>query len=380
MDPSQYHYQSYMNLLQNQPPPPAPSNTSHNPQYLSYPAPPNSNMLYRPPMGSSSGMDVPQYSTQIGPEPQLSAPIGLESISIDEEKKSTEKKPRVGFTQEEDTLLLQSWLNVSKDSVVGNDQKAEGFWLRITQRYNNYRDKLRPREMGQLKSRYHRLNGRIQQFSGCYKAAANLNKSGQSENDILIEAHRIYAQDAKRKFVEVQAWRLLKDEPKWKGSAIESCSKRSKVSSCGGYTSSNPGTPTASSNPGTPIDSSDYEQISPIARPMGQKAAKRKSVLKETSSSINVDLTTMENVATERNGIMLRIAEAREKEAIAREKEATARELEAKARAAEAKAREDETEAKWYEILFKDTSTMNERQLQDHEFYCNHIREKLGMK
>jgi hypothetical protein len=57
------------------------SNTSHNPQYLSYPAPPNSNMLYRPPMGSSSGMDVPQYSTQIGPEPQLSAPVGLETIT-----------------------------------------------------------------------------------------------------------------------------------------------------------------------------------------------------------------------------------------------------------------------------------------------------------
>jgi hypothetical protein len=32
----------------------------------------------------------------------------------------------------------------------------------------------------------------------------------------------------------------------------------------------------------------------------------------------------------------------------------------AKAREAEAKAREEETEAKWYDILFKDTSTMNE--------------------
>jgi hypothetical protein len=31
---------------------------------------------------------------------------------------------------------------------------------------------------------------------------------------------------------------------------------------------------------------------------MGQKAAKGKSALKETSSSINVDLTLMENVAT----------------------------------------------------------------------------------
>jgi hypothetical protein len=73
-----------------------------------------------------------------------------------------------------------------------------------------------------------------------------------------------------------------------------------------------------------------------------------------------------------RNVVMLRVADVREKEA-------NARELEAKAREAEAKAREEETEAKWYDILFKDTSTMNETQLRDHEFYCNRIRKKLGM-
>jgi hypothetical protein len=56
----------------------------------------------------------------------------------------------------------------------------------------------------------------------------------------------------------------------------------------------------------------------------------------------------MESTLSERNVVMLRVADVREKEA-------NARELEAKAREAEAKAKEEETEAKWYDILFKDT-------------------------
>jgi hypothetical protein len=165
----------------------------------------------------------------------------------------------------------------------------------------------------------------------------------------MIEAHKIYEQDEKRKFLEEHAWRLLKDEPKWKGDVIENCSKRTKVSNSGGYTTS--------SNPG---------------RPMGQKMAKRKSKGKSVATPFDVDLIVMESALSERNVVMLRVADVREKEA-------NARELEAKAREAEAKAREEETEAKWYDILFKDTSTMNETQLRDHEFYCNRIRKKLGM-
>jgi hypothetical protein len=285
-------------------------------------------------------------------------------IKLDEGQASTKKKSRAGFSTEEDILLVQTWLNVSKDSNVGTDQKGYCFWSRIKDRYNNYHDQLLKKETGQLKARYHRLNGRIQKFVGCYKAAVSQNKSGRSESYIMIEAHKIYEQDEKRKFLEEHAWRLLKDEPKWKVDVIENCSKRTKVSNSGGYTTS--------SNPGTPIDCSDYDQATPASRPMGQKMAKRKSKGKSVATPFDVDLTVMESALSERNVVMLRVADVREKEA-------NARELEAKAREAEAKAREEETEAKWYDILFKDTSTMNETQLRDHEFYCNRIRKKLGM-
>jgi hypothetical protein len=41
------------------------------------------------------------------------------------------KKHRELFTKDEDTLLIQSWLNVSNDPVVGVDQKTVSFWLSI---------------------------------------------------------------------------------------------------------------------------------------------------------------------------------------------------------------------------------------------------------
>jgi hypothetical protein len=174
MDPSQYNHQSYLNLLQNQQPHIL-GDTSQNPQYSFYPptSTTNSNMWHRPPIGSSIGVEscnyVPQFSTQIGREPQLSTSIDLEHITLDEGPSSNKAKKqiRASFSMEEDTLLLQTWLNISKDPVVGVDQKAEGFWLRIKDNYNTYRNQLPKRELGQLTSRYHQLNTCVSKFVGC---------------------------------------------------------------------------------------------------------------------------------------------------------------------------------------------------------------------
>jgi len=84
-----------------------------------------------------------------------------------------------------------------------------------------------------------------------------------------------------------------------------------------------------------------------MTRPIGQKATKRKIERKAVAmSSNNINLAVMKKVAIERNVIMLKMVEAREKEAFVRE--------------ANAKAREGENEAKWYEIIVNVTTTMYE--------------------
>lgn len=45
---------------------------------------------------------------------------------------------------------MQSWLNVSKDPIVGGYQKVDSFWLRVTDNYNQYRGHSREKLQGQL--------------------------------------------------------------------------------------------------------------------------------------------------------------------------------------------------------------------------------------
>lgn len=45
------------------------------------------------------------------------------------------KKSQYLFTRDDNTFLMQSCLNVSKDPTVGIDKKDDSFWLRIVVNY-----------------------------------------------------------------------------------------------------------------------------------------------------------------------------------------------------------------------------------------------------
>ncbi|CAK8570634.1 unnamed protein product [Lathyrus sativus] len=137
------------------------------------------------------------------------------------------------------------------------------------------------------------------------------------------------------------AWRLLKDEPKWKGQEMNNSSKRSKVSSTGTYSST--------SNLENPIDCSEYNSGTQTDRPTRQKAAKRKGKGKASPSiTPTVDFTGMENASEKKLAIYSKIAEARLAESI----------------------------LMLYEILMKDKSAIDDEQRREHEEICQSIKEK----
>ncbi|XP_058771944.1 glutathione S-transferase T3-like [Vicia villosa] len=279
MDPNQYNFQQSMfHLMQNQ--------QNSNPQNSQFPPPPinstvffpppnNPNIYFRPqinthgvnfslhepetPNGFMSERQVPQFSTQ----------VGIENTTIEKEQRRSvkKKKPREVFTREEDTLLMQSWLNVSKDPIVGVDQKVDSFW--------------------------------------CYKQAVYGKKSGASEKDILINAHAFYEQDEGAPFNLEYAWRLLNDEPKWMGESTENSSKRTKNSVSGSYT--------ASLNSETP-SSYELNSSSLMERPMGQKAAKRKGKAKENANAIEPPSSVISDTRNKRMEVMENLARLKEEE------------------------------------------------------------------
>ncbi|CAI8617600.1 unnamed protein product [Vicia faba] len=270
----------------------------------------------------------------------------VETINLGEEVASAPvaKTPKQRFQQKEDEVLIQSWLNVSKDSIVGVDKKGDSFWNRIGEAYNKHRDtNYKERKPMALKGRWHKINPSVQKFVGCYKQAVSTQQSGSSESNIMQAAYKIYFQDEGEKFIFEAAWRLLKDEPKWLAGSSEASTKRTKNSASGAYSSS--------SNPPTPT-SSGYNPPSPTLsrRPIGQKAAKRKEKEKFVEMS------------TTPNG---------EKVEIERKK------VDAKIKKAESA--EERLKMNDLQILSKDTSNMDTRQLQAHEILCDMIREKYGI-
>ncbi|CAL5192920.1 unnamed protein product [Lathyrus oleraceus] len=288
--------------------------------------------MYPIPQMNSNSMkfstQVPPFSTQV---PPFSTQVGTEK----EERIVVKKRSREQFTREEDILLIQSWLNVSKDPIVGVDQKAESFWLRIAASYNQYRGQLREKLGGQLKCRWHRINGMVQKFVGCYKIALKGKKSGTSETDVMADAHAIFAQDQGTTFNLEYAWRLLKDEAKWRiiEESIGSSAKITKTYASGA----------SSENPDT-TSSYEFNSSSPMEHPMGQKAAKRKGKASKIPNATQ---------------------DAKNKRAITKDKLA--------------QAKEDELELRVVQMMMKDTSTMNDSQRDIHEKYCNKMKKKYGM-
>jgi len=79
----------------------------------------------------------------------------------------------------EDELLIQSWLNISKDPIVGIDQRGDSFYKRFGEAYKNYRDKNFPeRKPTTLKGHWHKnINTSVNKFVGFYKYVATLKKA-----------------------------------------------------------------------------------------------------------------------------------------------------------------------------------------------------------
>ncbi|XP_058750648.1 glutathione S-transferase T3-like [Vicia villosa] len=287
--------------------------------------------------------------------PPISSQFGLNNVMLGEEQLSTKKKPRTKFTPGEDRILIQAWLNVPRIAIVEANKRADSFWSRMKNNYNECRGRFKPRGESQIKSRWHRLSNIVKNFAGCYKAAFEKKKSGSSESDIMGNAYTLYYQDEGEHFKLEFAWRLLKDEPKWLNASFEGTSKRTKVSASGTYsTTSNLETPS----------SCEYNAASPtVVCPTETEVEKRKGKSKsEETSSANVEVIEMEKIPKTKVLVMAEMARIQDEQNKLKEKELNLKEREFE-----------------LEFLFKDTSGMTARQQRDHEMLCNVIRKKHGI-
>ena len=136
-----------------------------------------------------SSAQVPLFGTQ----PTEASNCGGETAA--------ERKQRRKWMPIDDVVLISSWLNTSKDHVVGNEQKSGAFWKRITA-YFAASPKVagcEHREAAHCKQRWHKINVLVNKFCGAYETASRLKSSGQNDNDVLKLAHEIFFNNHKKK-------------------------------------------------------------------------------------------------------------------------------------------------------------------------------------
>ena len=160
---------------------------------------------------------------------QQESSIGLESSSIPlfgtqasegsnfEQESPAARTPRRAWTPIDDVVLISSWLNTSKDPVVGNEQRSDSFWKRIAAYFSASPMLAGCEKRGstQCKQRWHKLNDLVCKFCGAYEAASREKSSGQNENDVLKVAHEIFYNSYKKKFTLKHAWKELRNDQKW---------------------------------------------------------------------------------------------------------------------------------------------------------------------
>ncbi|XP_013624479.1 PREDICTED: glutathione S-transferase T2-like [Brassica oleracea var. oleracea] len=140
--------------------------------------------------------------------------IPMDTPPVSEQSSSKERRK---WSIKEDRILISAWLNTSKDSVVGNEQKATHFWRRIVEYYNSSPQLVGtiPRELGQCKQRWARINDLVCKFVGSYEAALREQRSGKNDDDVMKAALDIFFNDYSIKFTLEHAWRELRHDKKW---------------------------------------------------------------------------------------------------------------------------------------------------------------------
>ncbi|XP_042460375.1 glutathione S-transferase T3-like [Zingiber officinale] len=267
------------------------------------------------------------------PETQLSdreSPIEVVNLEKTVSNAKGTRK-RSSWTKVEDEVLARSFVTISDDPIIGNDQKADAFW------------------------------GRVYRFNANYNSIYSSYRSGHSDEDILRFAYEKYLSENNGVAFNLEhVWRIVKDRPMFTPQSADHfvATKKTRTSESGASNTS--------SNQDVSIDL-DYEDT----RPMGQKAAKRKGKDKVKS--------TMEDLTVNYNNIITKFTEytsVKKSEVDLKQKQLEVEEIKAKAALSKSEAKNRRLKLKEYEILNKDTSQMTKEQLIIHECICKDIRSR----
>ncbi|XP_042401310.1 uncharacterized protein LOC121991366 [Zingiber officinale] len=269
------------------------------------------------------------------PETQLSdreSPI--EVVNLEKVVSNAEgTRKRSSWTKVEDEVLARSFVTISDDPIIDNDQKADVFWGWVASYYNEN------------------------------LPLGSNTKSANVIRYIEVCVRKISIRNNGVAFNLKYVWRIVKDRPMFTPQSADHfvATKKTRTSKSGASNTS--------SNQDVSINL-DYEDTHPI----GQKTAKRKGKDKVKS--------TMEDLTVNYNNIITKFTKytsMKKSEVDLKQKQFEVEEIKAKAALSKSEAKNRRLKLKEYEILNKDTSQMTKEQLIIHECICKDIRSRWNI-
>ncbi|KAE8767666.1 Alternative oxidase 1a, mitochondrial [Hordeum vulgare] len=150
-------------------------------------------------------------------------------FEVDEEGEGIVNAPkgRAGnYTTNDDKLLCNTWLQVSRDPSVGGDQSRDAYWGRMKEYFDAQNVSGIDRSERSLRSRWSTINSDCQKWAAAQKAVDKINPSGTNEDDRYNIAQNLFKEETRttkkgkikkgKIFTLPHCYEVLKDDDKWK--------------------------------------------------------------------------------------------------------------------------------------------------------------------
>ena len=91
-----------------------------------------------------------------------------------------------GYTQDEDKLLCQVYIEISQDPIKGVYQSADQFWSRVEEAYHNGKiETWSDRSKRSIQARVQTIEKAARKLHACIRQCENRRPSGASNKDIV---------------------------------------------------------------------------------------------------------------------------------------------------------------------------------------------------
>ncbi|KAE8793014.1 hypothetical protein D1007_32395 [Hordeum vulgare] len=150
-------------------------------------------------------------------------------FEVDEEGEGIVAAPkgRAGnYTTNDDKLLCNTWLQVSRDPSIRGDQSRDAYWGRMNEYFDAQNVSGIDRSERSLRSRWSTINSDCQKWAAAQKAVDKLNPSGTNEDDRYNIAQNLFKEETRttkkgkikkgKIFTLPHCYEVLKDDEKWK--------------------------------------------------------------------------------------------------------------------------------------------------------------------